>query len=69
MSKILDWKTNIKEVEILERETAKTILEDKQINFPKLDQEGHNLLQTPVKIKKGKITENRQLFKACFCIF
>lgn len=36
MPKILDWKTNIEEVEILEWETAKTILEDKQINFPKL---------------------------------
>lgn len=50
-------KENIKEVEILEGETANAISEDKKNNFLKPYHEEHILLQNPPKIEKEKEQE------------
>lgn len=62
-------KENIEKVEILERETAKAILEAKEIDFSKPYYEEHNLQQTPAEIEKEKrqeVDDSLNLASACF---
>lgn len=62
-------KENIKEVEILEGETANAISEDKKINFLKPYHEEHILLQNPPKIEKEKKQEIGNYLKLASAYF